>query len=347
VATPYMGEIRVFPFEFAPKGWALCNGQLLPINQNQALFALLGTRYGGNGITTFALPDFRGRTPIHWGNGHVPGERDGEDTHTLSIMEMGAHTHPVLGTRAKGVSADPSDRLWAAQSANAYGTEPDSAMAPGLVTNVGGSQPHENMQPYLTLSFCIALQGYFPSMGGTEMSAEAFTGEVRMFGFDIAPTGWAYCDGQVLPLSTNVQLFSLLGTTYGGNGSSSFALPDLQGRAPMHPNPAPEVTGLSLRALGESGGSETVSLLSSEVPTHAHRIRASVAPADETSPVGTAWGGTASSDPTTYGPATTTVLMASDALAVAGASSPHNNMQPYLTVNFCIATKGQYPPRDY
>ena len=153
-------------FVFAPTGWALCNGQLLPINQNQALFSLLGTTFGGDGRVNFALPDLRGRTPIHVGSGHTLGERGGEQAHTLSIGELPTHAHVLNAT--SNVSSDstalPTVMLAQSTAADLYGTASNlQAMSQAAVTNVGGSQAHLNMQPFLVLSFCIALQGIFPS----------------------------------------------------------------------------------------------------------------------------------------------------------------------------------------
>jgi microcystin-dependent protein len=163
VAEPFLSEIRMMSFEFAPKGWAQCNGQLLPINQNQALFSLLGTTFGGDGRVNFALPDYRGRVPIHVGSGHTLGERGGEPAHTLSIGEIPEHTHVAQGSSTNGNQPTVPNALLAA--ANNLWTNPAqlTTIIPATVTNVGGSQPHLNMQPFLTLSFCIALQGIFPS----------------------------------------------------------------------------------------------------------------------------------------------------------------------------------------
>ena len=165
MSEPFLSEVRMMSFNFAPKGWALCNGQLLPINQNQALFALLGTTFGGDGQTNFALPDLRGRAPLHVGSGHSLGEHGGEQAHSLSISEMPAHTHTLNAASDDATQAIPTGNLLARQAqANAY-IEPASlgAMNAASVSNTGGSQPHLNMQPYLTISFCIALQGIFPS----------------------------------------------------------------------------------------------------------------------------------------------------------------------------------------
>jgi microcystin-dependent protein len=161
---PFMSEIKLTSFGHAPKGWALCNGQLLPINQNQALFSLLGTTYGGNGQTTFALPDLRARVPIHVGSGHTLGEVGGEQAHTLSIAELPTHTHVMNATAVQADLDVPAGNVLAKVNTSIYGSPSGLvAMDPGTVANVGGSQAHLNMQPFLVISFCIALQGIFPS----------------------------------------------------------------------------------------------------------------------------------------------------------------------------------------
>lgn len=173
--------------------------------------------------------------------------------------------------------------------------------------------------------------------------ADPFVAEIRLFPFNFAPKGWAWCNGQLLPLSQNTALFALLGTTYGGDGRSNFALPDLQGRVPMHPGQGP---GLRLRDLGETGGSETVTLLQSEIPAHNHVLRADDAPATQGVPatgrvLAASLGGQAYAPP-----AQSTLQPASDAMvAAAGGDQPHNNLQPYLTFYFCIALQGVFPPR--
>lgn len=163
MAEPFLAEIRIMSFNFAPKGWALCNGQLLPINQNQALFALLGTTYGGNGQTNFALPNLQARVPIHFGNGHTLGEAAGSTSVTVTTSQMPEHIHFMNATTANGSTATPVNGFLA--SANNVYQSPQSltTLIAGTVTNTGGSQAHTNVQPYLGLSFCIALQGIFPS----------------------------------------------------------------------------------------------------------------------------------------------------------------------------------------
>jgi microcystin-dependent protein len=163
MGTPYLGEIRILSFNFAPKGWAMCNGQLLPINQNQALFSLLGTMYGGDGRVNFALPNLEGRMPIHLGSGFITGQQGGEFGHTLTQSEMPAHTHTAVGSSSTATSPSPAGNLWCSDPVDPYFATPDSTMNPASITNTGGSQPHTNQSPFLVLTFAIALQGIFPS----------------------------------------------------------------------------------------------------------------------------------------------------------------------------------------
>ena len=164
MGTPYLSEIKLASFGFAPKGWALCNGQLMAINQNQALFALLGTTFGGDGIRTFALPNLQGRVPVHMGNGITLGQLGGEQTHTLNINEIPAHTHVPVGVNSAPDKPSPVGKTWASQTGNdAYAASSNAAMLASAVGATGGGQPHQNMQPFLTLNFIIALQGIFPT----------------------------------------------------------------------------------------------------------------------------------------------------------------------------------------
>ena len=165
MAEPFLSEIRIFSFGFAPKGWALCNGQLLPINQNQALFSLLGTTFGGNGQTNFALPNLQGQVPIHVGQGFLLGQKGGQASHTLNQSEMPQHNHFLNASSTNANTPVPGNDLMGAAN-NAYVNPASGSLTtlqPATISNVGGSQPHENRQPFLTLSFCIALQGIFPS----------------------------------------------------------------------------------------------------------------------------------------------------------------------------------------
>lgn len=166
MAEPYLGEVRFFAFPTVPRNWAACDGQLLSINQNQALFSILGTTYGGDGQTNFALPNLQGRVPVHWGQSQTAGpvtlgESSGEVSHTLLPTEMPQHTHLIMGNDTP-TAKTPAGNVWSGFN-NLYGTEPNTLMAPTALANAGGSQPHSNMQPYLVGSYCIALVGIFPS----------------------------------------------------------------------------------------------------------------------------------------------------------------------------------------
>jgi microcystin-dependent protein len=164
MAEPFLSEIRLMSFNFPPKGWAFCNGQLLPINQNQALFSLLGTTYGGDGRVTFGLPDLQGRVPMHMGRGHTLGERGGQQGHTLTITELPTHTHVLYGTNTDGDQAIPIGNMLARSATQLYAPPSNmQAMGATSVALQGGAQMHLNMQPFLTINFCIALQGIFPS----------------------------------------------------------------------------------------------------------------------------------------------------------------------------------------
>jgi microcystin-dependent protein len=164
MSEPFLSEIKIVSFNFPPKGWALCNGQLLPINQNQALFALLGTTYGGNGQTNFALPNLRGQVPIHFGQSFTLGQTGGTESVTISMQTMPTHLHFMNGTTSVGNVAVPLNNLLATSPSLIYDKAANlTTLQPGTVSNIGGSQPHTNQQPYLVLNFIIALQGIFPS----------------------------------------------------------------------------------------------------------------------------------------------------------------------------------------
>lgn len=249
----YVGSEPVLGFVYATAqasvgfvNWTPASGQIQSIAQNTALFSLLGTTYGGNGQTTFALPDLRGRAPVGAGTGPGwdLGQISGQEQSSLSLSEMAAHDHatPSIG---------------------------------GATSIAGGSLPQDTAQPGLGLRYVIALQGVFPSQGGGGAEDEPLLGQVNLFAGNFAPSGWAFCEGQLLSIAQNTALFAVLGTTYGGNGQTTFALPDLRGAIPVGAGVGP----FSTWSLGEVRGSDTVTLTPANLAAHAHTFEAVPEPA--------------------------------------------------------------------
>jgi microcystin-dependent protein len=332
-----LGEIRVFGGTYEPLGFVFCDGDELDIVDNPGLFALLGTSFGGDGITTFAVPDLRGRAPIHKSADFLVGESGGTESVTLTAQQIPAHTHPLTAaTNLASISAPQGTLLAESSQINMYvADDPSVSMAPTSISPVGGSQPHENMQPFLAMNFIIATDA-----GAT---TGPYTGELRLFPYVglNPPSGWAWCEGQLLPLSQNTALFAILGTFYGGDGKSTFALPDLQGAIPIGEG---QGFGLSERFVGEMSGIETVTLLDSEMPAHTHVLRASPDPADIATPqpgesIARAVGGQSYHTNTSQN----LVAMAPQALPPTGGDLPHTNLQPYLTLRWAIALQGNFP----
>ena len=265
MAEPFLSEVRLMSFVFAPKGWALCNGQLLPINQNQALFSLLGTTFGGDGRVNFGLPDLRGRTPIHVGSGHTLGERGGEQAHTLSIPELPLHTHSAMAQPQPGTQL-PAANAVLAQASNVYRT------ADNLTSLTATDDWERRWLPgafeHAAVSDADVRDCAAGHLSVTDLRrhgmAQPYVGEIRMFAGNFAPAGWMFCEGQLLPISENETLFQLIGTTYGGDGESTFGLPDLRGRIPIH-----QGNGF---VLAETGGAEEITLTTNQMATHSTRF---------------------------------------------------------------------------
>jgi microcystin-dependent protein len=341
-SDPFVGEIRWFAFGEPPPGWLPCDGQVLTRMQYAKLFTVLGTLYGGDGHETFSLPNLQGRVALHIGNDVALGDAGGEETHELTVAEMPNHTH-LLSANLNATTGTAANHFWSSAT-GAYSTatsEPDATLAPHALAAVGDGQSHPNLQPYLTLNLCIAASGVLPSSlsGRSDTSRSDLIGEVRLFAGTVPPKGWAACDGQLLSIQEHTHLFAILGTTFGGDGQTSFALPDLRGRVPLGEGRG---AGLTARALGESGGDANVMLTQSELPMHSHAARCAVGTAQH-GPDGATWSGTRWEN--AYAPSTDDTLMSPRSVEFVGGYAAHNNMQPYLGLSYIIALEGTFPSR--
>ncbi len=346
MSQPYVGEIREFAGNFAPAGWMLCQGQLLAISEYDTLFNLIGTTYGGDGQSTFALPDLQGRVPIHQGTGgggtYQIGEKSGVESVTLTVQQIPIHGHvPMAG--AGGVDS-PANNAWGPSTTGApYAAAPSNTpMKTGNIGPTGNTQPHDNMIPYLSMNYIISLFGIFPSQSGGGGATNPFLGQLNIYSFNFAPSGAAMCNGQLLPINQNQALFSLLGTMYGGNGQTNFALPNLQGRVPMHIGSSN--TGSSITQ-GQTGGEINHTLILQELPTHTHQVSAASGAPDVNTPTGNTWASNTGFSPySTVGGGMTG--MDPSCISNTGGSQAHNNMSPYLVLNICIALVGIFPSRN-
>jgi microcystin-dependent protein len=334
---PYTGEICIYGGDYAPNGWAKCDGQILNINDYWSLFALLGNRFGGDGATTFGLPDLRGRVVTH--NSSSNFGRGGEENHVLTAGELPAHAHQAQASAAAGSAASPAGNLWADAGKHVYAGASSVQMSAAAVSSQGASQGHGNMPPFLTLNFCIALDGIYPSSDGFD-DAVQFVGEMRIFPYTFAPSGWLFCNGQTLQVSQYSALYSLIGASYGGGGSS-FMLPNLQLRAALG---AGQGTGLTNQNLGTTGGSQTVTLSTNQMPAHSHALMAASGAGDSHDPTGRTWASATVGRQAVklYGP-NGGANMSTGAFPSAGSGQAHNNMPPYQELHYAIATSGMFP----
>lgn len=364
-----VGEIRIFGFDYVPEGWFPCNGMLVPLRNFTALFSILGNYYGGNGTTNFAVPNLQGTVPLGAGQGpgltpRVVGESIGSSNVTLTTAEVPMHSHSFTASAPVGTIADsinPAGNYYAAGNESLYSTqtteEPVANANAVPVVAVGGNVAHNNMQPYLALNFCLCYNGEFPVREDSGISGqEQYVGEIRMFAGNYAPGGWSFCDGKTLPISGNEVLFVLIGTTYGGDGQTTFALPDMRGRVPLGPS---QGTGFTNRSVGQSGGSEMVTLLVTQIPAHTHGIDVS-----NLRPLAKDYSNASSSGTSdsslgkysalvpglkqygkTKGTGKTSPIF-SATLPPYGQNHAHENMQPSLGVNFIISLYGIFPSRS-
>lgn len=389
----FVGQIAIFPYggdKLDVKDFAECTGAVQAISGNTALYGLIGTTYGGNGTTNFAVPDLQGRAPVSYGTlrgggNYLIGKQDGGETVALTEDTTPMHVHRVAATTALGTTNNPKGMLLATvqgglnpvnfgQVYNQNQPGIGTWLRPETVASApAAGMPHNNMQPSLALHYGLLQWGIFPQFPKVSTSYEpaarpdkpaalsdtsqdiAYLGQIHIFALDFAPKGFAKCDGQLLPINQNRDLFALLGTSFGGDGINTFALPDLRGRAPIGQG---QGSGLSNRTLGEKVGEESHALTPAEVGVHTHRFSAEpAATATNTNEPGTNVI-IAKAQLVTESQKTPvnlnfyvenlapTLAMHPDSIQTSAGNQPHANMMPYLTLNVCIAVEGEFPPRN-
>jgi microcystin-dependent protein len=325
-----LSEIRLFSFSYAPSGWAVCDGSLLPIALNQSLYTLLGNRFGGDGSRTFALPDLRGRVVVGSGNGYSSFSKGGENSHALTASELPKHSHQAIASTHGVDSNTPANHFWAADTA--YRTESTGQMNDTALEATGKGLPHDNLSPFVSLNYCIAIAGINPTLD--YHSVEGSVGSISVFSNVVQEGNWMVCDGRLLPIGPFVDLYSAIGTTYGGDGERTFAIPDLRGRAAVaagHPS------WLSAYSLGEKAGQEKVTLTKSQMPVHSHHPLASL-DANSQQPEKMTWG-VQNLRPAPNVFATEKgdgAVMHEHAIGETGGDAPHNNMMAYQTMQYMI-----------
>jgi microcystin-dependent protein len=347
-SNAFTGVIKLFGGMFAPVDWLLCDGSLLQISQYNTLYSVIGTTFGGDGRTTFAIPDLRGRIPVGSGNGpgltpRTAGSKGGTEQVTLITSDISAHSHVLAATDASATSrAASSDSLLAESQGRIYAAAAASpvSMSPAAISTVGGGQPHNNIQPSLSINHIICTSGLPPSI--SDDFAEPFIAEIALNAGLINWNGWAPCDGRILQIATNTPLFALIGTTYGGNGTTNFALPDLRGSVPMGAGFGP---GLTSRFIGDFPGEAQVSLTVDQLPPHTHQLFASGATGLSNDPANSVLSVPFSGD-NLYAAPTAGPLVSMQAVQPNSGGLGHDNMQPYLSITFLInLTPGVFPRR--
>lgn len=348
----YIGEICLFAGNFAPRGWAFCQGQLLRISNNYSLHSILNTTYGGDGRTTFALPDLRGRIPMHPGSSPElvirRGDKGGSEKVRLTEANLPVHNHKasLYAENAIADQKNPKDKMLGATPIYASGTD-GNPRAMGnesiQIETSGESQAHDNMQPFVVSNYIICMQGIYPSKS-RPYKYETIIGDIILFAGDFAPAEYVFCEGQRLGIDSNRELFDIIGNTYGGDGVTSFNLPDLRGRTAIHEGNGPQLTP---RPLGQKGGASTQQLKLSEMPEHTHSgtLYAGNAKASEASPEGNMLAATP--DNPAYAALTTGNNKVLDTGSIlvedSGENKSHANTQPYSGINYIICVKGRKP----
>lgn len=332
-----LGEVRLFAGTYAPLNWEFCSGQILPISEYTALYGVIGTSFGGDGVKTFGLPDLRGRVPIHQGQGTVVGDAGGSETVSLTEAQLPGHTHAV-GAGGTASTPKPQGGFWAQNGAGntaPYSMGQDgSVMAASAVTVAGAGAPHDNMQPFLALNYIICTSD-------GDATTEPFIGEVRAFAAGLPPGGgWALCNGQLLSTRTYAALMTLIGNLYGGDvKSETIATPNLLDCVAVGAGQGPNLTK---RDLAATGGANSVALVGNQLAAHSHAASCTSAAGSVYGPSGAYW----AKDPA--GPdyeASGSDRMATGAFGFTGGNGAHENRQPFLAMNYAIAVSGLYPTR--
>jgi microcystin-dependent protein len=335
--TPYIGEIRMYGGVNPPADWHLCDGSMLSISSNYTLFSVIGTAFGGDGISTFQLPDLRSRFFVSQDNvSYFLGQTGGAEQVALTYDNLPSHTHGV-NCSATGGSDTPKGNTWGPSTVaktNLYATSPDAVMSSLGITNAGKGKSHDNMVPFVCVNYIISLTGIYPSDETIAGTPDQTLSEIRLFPFDTVPRGWIACNGQQLPVQSNAALFSLLSNFYGGDGVHNFRVPNLVAAVPMHVGPD--------FPLGQTGGEASHLLNITEMPAHNHNAQASSSSPSTGSPQNANWASNTGFSP--YGgPAAPTMYPL--ALYPAGNGLAHENRSPFLVLNVCMATQGIYPTR--
>lgn len=346
-----LGEIRMFAYPRLPDGWLACDGQLVPVAGHEDLFGHMGTAFGGDGTTTFAMPDLRGRVPVDAGEDIPFASSGGVEEVVLSADHLAAHTHVLKGTRdpARHTSVEGSFPavIEAGGDVGAYGLLEEELLRsidPSTITEVGGGKPHTNMAPFSCLSFAVCSVGEwrthdYPLPPPIPPIDEVYVGEVRMWALaGFVPNGWLPCDGRELEISRQPGLYGFLGRRFGGT-STTFRLPKITGAVPIGAGQGP---GLTPRAVGDQGGEERVVLTEEQMPAHRHGLNVSGDSATETDPIGHAFA--TGTGVRWYGRREGYARnLPEGVLEPAGGGKGHENLQPYLPVPFHISTVGHAP----
>lgn len=338
--NPALGSIICVAFKKTINGWASCDGATLPINTNTALYSVIYNAYGGDGRTTFALPDLRGRAPRHYSANHPIGTATGSESATIDLSQMPAHTHVVQASPAVTNATDPNQNVLAASAPR--GVDVYSYIAnltpldSQVISSSGASpnKPHDNIQPFVAMDYQIALRGTYPPTG--MQSGDAFAGEIRIFASHQIPDGWLPCDGQALPVFGYANLYSLIGDTYGSPPPNSFKLPDLRGRLILGSGSG---AGLTPYKHGQRGGSEAVALAVDQMPAHNHTANSNSLPPTFSNPMNALL----SNQAQVFNSQANNVSLSDSTLKTTGGNVPHNNMMPFLALTYCICVDGIFP----